>query len=61
MPTIHLLMVVIVVLAVIGLVWYLLGTLPIEQRIKTIINVVLVLALVIWLSLWLLPRLLLLV
>lgn len=58
MPIINLLVVVVVVLAVVGLCWYLLGTLAIDARMKTIINVVIVLGLVLWLLLWLLPRLL---
>lgn len=55
---IHLAIVVIVVLAIVGLCWYLLDTLPIEARMKVVINVLLVLGLVIWLLLWVLPRLL---
>ncbi len=56
MPMIHLLLVVVIVLAVVGLVWYLLGTLAMDARIKMVINVVLVLGLVIWLLGWFLPR-----
>jgi hypothetical protein len=46
-----------VVLAIVGLCWYLLNTLSIDARIKNIVNVLIVLGLVLWLLLWLLPRL----
>jgi hypothetical protein len=58
MPILHMAVVVIIVLAVVGLAWYLLGTIAMDARIKTVINVILVLTLVFWLLLWLLPRLL---
>jgi hypothetical protein len=61
MPWIHLVLVVIIVLVIVGLAWYLLGTTTADARIKMVINVIIVLALVIWLLLWLLPHLLILV
>ena len=61
MPWVHLVLVVIIVLAIVGLAWYLLGTIVADARIKMIMNVIIVLAVVIWLLVWLLPHLLLLV
>lgn len=57
MPVVHLLLVVFIVLAVLGLAWWLLGTLALDARIKTVINFLFVIGLVIWLLLWVLPRL----
>jgi hypothetical protein len=57
MPVVNLMAVILVVLAIVGLCWYLLSTLSIDPRIKNIVNVLIVLGLVLWLLLWLLPRL----
>lgn len=57
MGILDLVLVVVVVLLIIGLCWYLIGTIPLDQRIKNTINVVIVIGLLIWLVAWLLPRL----
>jgi hypothetical protein len=58
MPIVHLLLVVVIVLAIAGLCWYLLDSVATDARVKTVLNVLLVLGLIIWLVVWLLPKLL---
>jgi len=57
----HLIFVSCIVLAFVGLAWYLLGTLTMDQRIRVVINFILVIGLLIWLFAWLLPKLILLI
>ena len=58
MPIVHLLLVVVIQLGVAVVCWYLLDTVPMDVRVKTVLDVLLVLSLIIWLAIWLLPKLL---
>jgi hypothetical protein len=59
MPVLHLVIIVFVVLAFVGLCWYLLNSfVPMDARIKVVLNFILVVGLILFLLVWVLPKVL---